>query len=86
MEIDVYDTYASSKKGNMIHFDVLLPSGGKKEDASKYARVFLEKIGESAEALDSCKFCHSEKADFELEKQIKSDWYHIVPLDGCPNN
>ena len=43
MEIDVYDTFASSKKGNTIHFDVLLTSGGKKENASKYARVFLEK-------------------------------------------
>ena len=69
MEIDVYDTFASSKKGNKIHFDVLLPSGGKKEDASKYARVFLEKIGEAAEALDSCKFCHSEKADVEVESK-----------------
>ena len=58
----------------------------KKEDASKYARVFLEKIGEAAEALDSCKFCHSEKADVEVEKQIKSDGHYIVPLDGCPNN
>ena len=62
MEIDVYDTFASSKKGNTIHFDVLLPSGGNKEDASEYARVFLEKIGEAAETLDSCNFCHSEKA------------------------
>ena len=69
MEIDVYETFASSKKGNAIHFDVLLPSGGKKEDASKYARVFLEKIGESAEALDSCKFCHSEKTDVEVESR-----------------
>ncbi|GIT06480.1 MAG: hypothetical protein CM1200mP30_01100 [Pseudomonadota bacterium] len=48
--------------------------------------LFLEKIGESAEALDSCKFCHSEKADVEVEKQIKSDGHHIVPLDGCPDN
>ena len=86
MEIDVYDTFASSKKGNTIHFDVLLTSGGKKEDASKYAKVFLEKIGESAEALDSCKFCPSEKADVELEKQIQSDGHHIVPIDGCPDN
>ena len=86
MEIDVYDTFASSKKGNTIHFDVLLLSGGKKEDASKYARVFLEKIGEAAEALDSCKFCHSEKADVEVKKQIQSDGHHIVQLDGCPDN
>ena len=85
MEIDVYDTFASSKKGNTIHFDVLLPSGGKKEDASIYARLFLEKIGESAEALDSCKFCHSEKADVEVEKQIQSDGYYIVRIEGCPD-
>ena len=86
MGIDVYDTFTSSKKGNTIHFDLLLPSGGKKEDASKYARVFLEKIGESAEALDSCKFCHSEKAHVEVEKQIQSDGHHIVQLDGYPDN
>ena len=86
MEIDVYDTFASSKKGNMIHFDVLLSSGGKKDDASKYARDFLEKIGEASEALDSCKFCHSEKADAEVEKQIKPNRYYIVQIDGCPEN
>ena len=86
MEIDVYDIFASSKKGNTIHFDVLLPSGGKKKDAAKYARVFLEKIGEAAEALDSCNFCHSEKADVEFEKQIQSDGHHIVQIDGCPDN
>ena len=86
MEIDVYDTFASSKKGNTIHFDVLLPSGGNKEDASEYARVFLEKIGEAAEALDSCKFCQPEKADVEVEKQIQSDGHYIVPIDGCHDN
>ena len=86
MEIDVYDTFASSKKGNTIHFDVLLPSGGKKEDASKYAKVFLEKIGEAAEALDSYKFFHSEKADVEVEKQIQSDGHHIVQIDGYLDN
>ena len=86
MEIDVYDTFASSKKGNATNFDVLLPSGGKKDDASKYARVFLEKIGEASEALDSCKFCHSEKADAEVEKQIKPNRYYIVQIDGCPEN
>ena len=86
MKIDVYDIFASSKKGNTIYFDVLLPSGGKKEDASKYARVFLDKIGASAEALASCKFCHSEKADVEVEKKIHSDGHYIVPIDGCPDN
>ena len=51
-----------------------------------YAKVFLEKIGEASEALDSCKFCHSEKTDTEVEKQLKSDGYYIVSIDGCPKN
>ena len=38
MEIDVYDTFTISKKGNVIHFDVLLPSRGNKDDTSKYAK------------------------------------------------
>ena len=66
-------------------FMILLPVP-KKEDASEYAKVFLGKIGEAAEALDSCKFFHSEKADAEVEKQIQSDGHYIVPIDGCPNN
>jgi len=86
MEIDVYDTFTSSKKGSTTHFDVLFPSGGKKDDASKYARGFLEKIGKASEALDSCKFCHSEKADAEVEKQIKPNRYYIVQIDSCPEN
>ena len=28
MEIEVYDTYATSEKGTKIHFDVMLPIGG----------------------------------------------------------
>ena len=69
MKIDVYDTFASSKKGNTTHFDVLLPSGGKKDDASKNASVFLEKIGEASEALDSCKFCHLERLMLKLKSR-----------------
>ena len=28
MKIEVFDTYATSKKGIKIHFDVMLPIGG----------------------------------------------------------
>ena len=47
---------------------------------------FPKKIGEASEALNRCKFCHSEKADAEVEKQLKSDGYYIVSIDGCPKN
>ena len=42
MEIEVYDTYATSEKGIKIHFDVMLPIGGNVENASIYAQDFIK--------------------------------------------
>ena len=42
MEIEVYDTYATSEKGIRIHFDVMLPTGGNEGEASSYAQEFLK--------------------------------------------
>ncbi|MEZ5690455.1 MAG: DUF2024 family protein [Rickettsiales bacterium] len=87
MKIDVYDTYASSSKGGTIHFDVLLPNGGSKEDAVKFARAFLEEIGESAGALkqERCNFCHSESANQLVEQSIAEKGHFILQMEGCPN-
>ena len=58
MEIEVYDTYATSEKGIKIHFDVMLPIGENEGKASNYAQDFLNIIAESKDPveLDSCKF------------------------------
>ena len=42
MEIEVYDTYATSEKGIKIHFDVMIPTGGNEGEASSYAQEFLK--------------------------------------------
>ena len=42
MEIEVYDTYATSEKGIKIHFDVMLPIGGNEGNASNYAQDFIK--------------------------------------------
>ena len=44
MEIEVYDTYATSEKGIKIHFDVMLPIGGNEGHASSYAQDFIKKL------------------------------------------
>lgn len=87
MQIDVYDTYATSKKGHIIHFDVFLPEGEGKEKALRYAHAFLADIGESADALkqERCNFCHSQSANDEVEKQIEQSGYFILQMEGCPN-
>lgn len=87
MQIDVYDTYASSKKGHTIHFDVFLAHGGNKESALHYARHFLESIGESSENLKSerCNFCHTESANPAIAESIERDGCYILQMEGCPN-
>ncbi len=87
MKIDVYDTYATSKTGKTIHFDVLLPNGDGKEKAVKFAKEFLEEIGESSDSLkqERCNFCHSENANAELQKHIVTHGHFILQMEGCPN-
>jgi hypothetical protein len=87
MNIDVYDTYATSKAGKTIHFDVFLPSGGDKETALRYAQAFLQSIGETPEALRSerCNFCHTERASPVVEAEIAKSGHYILQMEGCPN-
>lgn len=86
MKIDVYDTYATSKKGKTIHFDVLMPNGGSKKAALQYARTFLASIGEEADALKSerCNFCHTENAHPVVEAEIAKSGHYILQMEGCP--
>ncbi len=86
MNIDVYDTYATSKTGKTIHFDVFLPHGGSKGDAVRYAHAFLESIGESADALKSerCNFCHTEPAPPAIQASLTQAGHYILQMEGCP--
>lgn len=87
MKIDVYDTYSTSKNGSTIHFDVFLPHGDNKETALRYARQFLDAIGEPSQGLKSerCNFCHSESANPMVEAEINRSGHYILQMEGCPN-
>ena len=87
MEIEVYDTYATSEKGIKINFDVMLPPGGSEGQALSYAQDFIKIIAESTGSvkLDSCKFCHTEDAKTNVSEKVEQDGYCIVPIENCPN-
>lgn len=87
MKIDVYDTYALSKTGQTIHFDIFLPHSGDKETAVQYARAFLESIGETSAGLKSerCNFCHTESAPPSIEAEITKSGHYVLQMEGCPN-
>ncbi|MGR9116371.1 MAG: DUF2024 family protein [Gammaproteobacteria bacterium] len=81
----VFDTYAKTAKGRIMHFDVVLDSKDQ-ELAMKYAKQWLEGIGETDVVVNqaNCVFCHSADAPPELRQQIDEQGYAIIKLEGCP--
>lgn len=81
----VFDTYAKTAKGRIMHFDVVLDSKDP-ELALKYAKQWLASIGEAEAAVNqsNCVFCHSAEAPHELRQQIDAQGYAIYKLEGCP--
>lgn len=81
----VFDTYAKTAKGKIMHFDVVLDVKDQ-EKAMIYAKQWLAEIGEPDAVVNqtNCMFCHSAEAPPELRKQIDSQGYAIYKLEGCP--
>lgn len=86
MKIDVFDTYVTVNGREQMHFDVLVKSGVTQETAQQYAHEWLNTIGVMAESLQqqSCRFCHSEMANPEVDLLIERQGYAILQMEGCP--
>lgn len=81
----IFDTYATTAKGKIMHFDVVLD----KQDAEKAlacAKHWLNSIGEGDAVVNSrtCLFCHRAQASANLRTEIDSQGYGIYKLEGCP--
>ena len=85
MQVDVYDTYATTADGHRMHFDVLVPQG-EGARAAEYARRWLDQIGiQGGEvSLNRCNFCHTESVTPEVESCLNNDGYFILQMEGCP--
>ena len=83
----VYDTYAKTNKGTIMHFDVLLDEQNQ-EKAIEFAKDWLQSIGQSDATVTSenCYFCHSAEPPPELRKQIDARGYAIYKMEGCPKD
>ena len=87
MQLDVYDSYARTADGTLMHFDVLVPRGHTR-DPHDYAARWLNEIGarDTEVSLELCRFCHSENsASPEIERGIARDGYFILQMEGCPS-
>ncbi len=86
MVVDVYDTYAKSANGAVVHFDVVVPAQTNAETAYRFACQWLDSVGlGDAELKQSrCRFCHSENAGPVVVSDIERDGFHIIRMEGCP--
>ena len=82
----VFDTYAKTSTGKIIHFDVILEEQNQQK-AIEYAQQWLESVGIDHANVSSgnCFFCHSlAEIPPELNEQLKALGYAIYKLEGCP--
>lgn len=81
----VYDTYAKTRKGTIMHFDVVLDEQNP-ELALAYAKQWLQSIGHADATVnqENCCFCHSAEAPPEMRNQINEQGFAIYKMEGCP--
>lgn len=86
MKIDVYDSYATARNGQRMHFDVLVTTDTAAAQAHQYGQQWLQSIGESAHGLQQshCQFCHTAAANPEVARHIQQHGYFILQMEGCP--
>lgn len=75
VNVDVYDMYAHTTEGHLLHFGVLLPSGNG-EWTVDYAREQLQSIGMNVDSIrqNHYRFCHTGTASQVIKLQV----------EGCP--
>ncbi|MGZ8217100.1 DUF2024 family protein [Methylomagnum sp.] len=84
--IHVFDTYAKSTAGRIMHFDVVLPENDQPK-AVESARLWLKSMGEENAVVNpqSCCHCHSEPtASPDMLDEIQARGFAIFRLEGCP--
>ncbi|MEI6066573.1 MAG: DUF2024 family protein [Methylococcaceae bacterium] len=81
----VFDTYAKTGRGKILHFDVVIDEQDQQK-ALNCAKEWLKTIDEKAATVTSenCCFCHGVEAPTELRQQINDQGYAIYKLEGCP--
>ena len=86
MNCDVFDTYVTRPDGQMMHFDIIVPSGTEHETALAYGQHYL--VGAGIEngkvTAEQCRFCHVEQATPQMAQAIAEQGYFILAMEGCP--
>lgn len=86
MNCDVFDTYVTKTDGQLMHFDIIVPSGTDTLTVLGFGQQYLAQVGAQSSQVttDQCRFCHVEQATPEMASAIDQQGYYILPMEGCP--
>ena len=82
----VFDTYAKTSTGKIIHFDVILEEQNQQK-AIESAQIWLQSVGidDATVSSGNCFFCHSlQELPPGLTAEMNTQGYAIYKLEGCP--
>lgn len=85
MKVAVYDTYVTRKDGQLMHFDVIVPTDVPADRVLEFGKEYLKGAGQEGQPLSAreCRFCHVEEARPPIEQSIRATGYHIEKMEGC---
>lgn len=86
MNCDVFDTYVTKPDGQLMHFDIIVPSGTEQKAVLTFGEAYLAHVGVENGKLtaERCRFCHVESATPEMQQAIAQQGYFILAMEGCP--
>ena len=86
MNCDVFDTYVTKPDGQLMHFDIIVPTGTPQEKAVAFGQNYLAAVGLEGGRVTAkqCRFCHVEQATPEMRQAIEQKGYFILAMEGCP--
>jgi len=87
--VAVWDTYAKTQNGTVLHFDILVPDHVKDpETIYQYGVKHLKSKGMPEAVLDAdyCRFCHIESPSSEVTREIAAHGFYIVEMEDIPSH
>nr|WP_321233346.1 DUF2024 family protein [uncultured Psychroserpens sp.] len=86
MKVSVWDTYVKRDDGNVMHFDILVPSDVTDETIIfRFGNEYLrhKSIHNAVVSTKECRLCHMEYATQEVEEAILEKGYFILEMENC---
>jgi hypothetical protein len=86
MKVSVWDTYVKRDDGNIMHFDILVPSDNTNEaEIFAYGNLYLKTKPFKTKELSTkeCTFCHIEQATQQIIDDIDKNGFSIIEMEHC---